>query len=172
MHLAAAVGTPVVAVFGPSDPRRYAPLVARRRIVRIDTAVRARATGSACRRSAAAATCPTAWRGCRASAVYEAARSAVGRAGTSRGGQAVSWLETPLVLRSSRRDQARHARASSSTPSDRDARAERGDRVDQGRAAPARRRRDVPRPLHAIAAIRCGGSPSSSCTRRTRSRAG
>ena len=35
MHLAAAVGTPVVAVFGPSDPRRYAPLVARRRVVQI-----------------------------------------------------------------------------------------------------------------------------------------
>ncbi len=26
MHLAAAVGTPVAAIFGPSDPRRYAPL--------------------------------------------------------------------------------------------------------------------------------------------------
>lgn len=36
MHLAAAVGTPVVAVFGPSDPRRYAPLAAARRIVRMD----------------------------------------------------------------------------------------------------------------------------------------
>ena len=35
MHLAAAVGTPVVAVFGPSDPRRYAPLVARRRVLQI-----------------------------------------------------------------------------------------------------------------------------------------
>ena len=35
MHLAAAVGTPVVAVFGPSDPRRYAPLVSRRRIVEV-----------------------------------------------------------------------------------------------------------------------------------------
>lgn len=36
MHVAAAVGTPVVAVFGPSDPRRYAPAGARNRIVRID----------------------------------------------------------------------------------------------------------------------------------------
>jgi ADP-heptose:LPS heptosyltransferase len=36
MHLAAAVGTPVVAVFGPSDPVRYAPRDARHRIVRID----------------------------------------------------------------------------------------------------------------------------------------
>lgn len=36
MHLAAAVGTPVVAVFGPSKPWRYAPLVAEHRIVRID----------------------------------------------------------------------------------------------------------------------------------------
>ncbi len=36
MHLAAAMGTPIVAVFGVSDPRRYAPLVPRRRIVRID----------------------------------------------------------------------------------------------------------------------------------------
>ncbi len=36
MHLAAAMGTPVVGVFGLSDPARYAPLVPRRRIVRID----------------------------------------------------------------------------------------------------------------------------------------
>jgi lipopolysaccharide heptosyltransferase II len=36
MHLAACVGTPIVAVFGPSDPRRYAPLGARDRVVRID----------------------------------------------------------------------------------------------------------------------------------------
>lgn len=36
MHLAAAMGTPVVAVFGVSDPRRYAPLVPLRRIVRLD----------------------------------------------------------------------------------------------------------------------------------------
>jgi heptosyltransferase-1 len=35
MHMAAAVGTPVAAVFGPSSPARYAPLVASR-IVRID----------------------------------------------------------------------------------------------------------------------------------------
>ena len=36
MHLAAAVGTPVVAVFGPSMPWRYAPLVEAHRIVRVD----------------------------------------------------------------------------------------------------------------------------------------
>jgi lipopolysaccharide heptosyltransferase II len=36
MHLAAAVGTPVVAVFGPSDPARYAPLARDARIVRVD----------------------------------------------------------------------------------------------------------------------------------------
>jgi ADP-heptose:LPS heptosyltransferase len=36
MHLAAAVGTPVLAVFGPSMPWRYAPLVADHRIVRVD----------------------------------------------------------------------------------------------------------------------------------------
>jgi len=36
MHLAAAMGTPVVGVFGISDPARYAPLVAHRRVVRID----------------------------------------------------------------------------------------------------------------------------------------
>ena len=38
MHLAAAVGTPVLAIFGPSLPTRYAPLAARSRIVRIDIA--------------------------------------------------------------------------------------------------------------------------------------
>jgi lipopolysaccharide heptosyltransferase II len=36
MHVAAAVGTPVVAVFGPSDPARYAPLTPTGRIVRVD----------------------------------------------------------------------------------------------------------------------------------------
>lgn len=36
MHLAHAVGTPVVGIFGPSDPVRYAPRGARDRIVRID----------------------------------------------------------------------------------------------------------------------------------------
>lgn len=36
MHLAAAVGTPVLAIFGPSLPSRYAPLSTRSRIVRID----------------------------------------------------------------------------------------------------------------------------------------
>lgn len=34
MHLAAAVGTPVVAVFGPSDPARYAPVASA--VVRVD----------------------------------------------------------------------------------------------------------------------------------------
>jgi heptosyltransferase-1 len=38
MHLAAAVGTPVVAIFGPSDPRRYAPPGARVAVVRVDLA--------------------------------------------------------------------------------------------------------------------------------------
>jgi ADP-heptose:LPS heptosyltransferase len=36
MHLAAAVGTPVVAIFGPSAPARYAPTGPLDRIVRID----------------------------------------------------------------------------------------------------------------------------------------
>jgi ADP-heptose:LPS heptosyltransferase len=36
MHLAAAVGTPVVGVFGPSNPARYAPRTAAHRVVRID----------------------------------------------------------------------------------------------------------------------------------------
>lgn len=36
MHLAAAVGTPIVAIFGPSDPARYAPRSTRHRVVRID----------------------------------------------------------------------------------------------------------------------------------------
>ena len=36
MHLAAAVGTPIVAVFGPSDPIRYAPRGPHDRIVRVD----------------------------------------------------------------------------------------------------------------------------------------
>jgi ADP-heptose:LPS heptosyltransferase len=36
MHLAAAVGTPVLAIFGPSLPTRYAPLSPRSKIVRID----------------------------------------------------------------------------------------------------------------------------------------
>jgi ADP-heptose:LPS heptosyltransferase len=36
MHLAAAVGTPVVAVFGPSDPARYAPRGSLDRVIRVD----------------------------------------------------------------------------------------------------------------------------------------
>jgi ADP-heptose:LPS heptosyltransferase len=36
MHLAHAVGTPIVAIFGPSDPRRYAPRDVHDQIVRID----------------------------------------------------------------------------------------------------------------------------------------
>ena len=36
MHLAAAMGTPIVALFGPSDPRRYGPLTRDARIVRAD----------------------------------------------------------------------------------------------------------------------------------------
>jgi ADP-heptose:LPS heptosyltransferase len=36
MHLASAVGTPVVAIFGPSDPARYAPTGPRDRVVRVD----------------------------------------------------------------------------------------------------------------------------------------
>ncbi len=36
MHLAWAVGTPIVAVFGPSDPARYAPRGPHDRVVRID----------------------------------------------------------------------------------------------------------------------------------------
>ena len=36
MHLANAVGTPIVAVFGPSDPKRYAPRGVRDTVVRID----------------------------------------------------------------------------------------------------------------------------------------
>jgi ADP-heptose:LPS heptosyltransferase len=36
MHLAHALGTPIVAVFGPSDPARYAPRGLRDRIVRVD----------------------------------------------------------------------------------------------------------------------------------------
>jgi lipopolysaccharide heptosyltransferase II len=36
MHLAAAVGAPLVAVFGPSSPERYGPLAQHARVVRID----------------------------------------------------------------------------------------------------------------------------------------
>ena len=36
MHLAAAVGTPVLAIFGPTDPRRYAPLHTRSTVAHAD----------------------------------------------------------------------------------------------------------------------------------------
>jgi ADP-heptose:LPS heptosyltransferase len=36
MHLAAAVGTPIVALFGPSDPRRYGPIAERHTVIRVD----------------------------------------------------------------------------------------------------------------------------------------
>ena len=36
MHIAQAVGTPTVSIFGPSDPARYAPSGERHRVIRID----------------------------------------------------------------------------------------------------------------------------------------
>ena len=36
MHLAASIGTPVVSIFGPSNPVRYAPLTSQRQIVHAD----------------------------------------------------------------------------------------------------------------------------------------
>jgi ADP-heptose:LPS heptosyltransferase len=36
MHLAATMRTPVVALFGPSDPKRYGPRAAIERIIRVD----------------------------------------------------------------------------------------------------------------------------------------
>lgn len=36
MHLAAAVGTPLAALFGPSDPRRYGPVGSNHRVLRVD----------------------------------------------------------------------------------------------------------------------------------------
>jgi lipopolysaccharide heptosyltransferase II len=36
MHLASAVRTPVVALFGPADPRRYGPTSPRQRVLRVD----------------------------------------------------------------------------------------------------------------------------------------
>lgn len=35
MHLAASVGTPVIALFGPSDPRRYGPLATHQQVLRV-----------------------------------------------------------------------------------------------------------------------------------------
>lgn len=35
MHLAASVGTPVIALFGPSDPRRYGPLATHQHVLRV-----------------------------------------------------------------------------------------------------------------------------------------
>lgn len=35
MHLAASVGTPVIALFGPSDPRRYGPLAIHQQVMRV-----------------------------------------------------------------------------------------------------------------------------------------
>jgi len=36
MHLAAAVGTPLVALFGPADPRRYGPIGSEAHVLRVD----------------------------------------------------------------------------------------------------------------------------------------
>jgi len=36
MHVASAVGTPIVALFGPADPRRYGPRSPSQRIIRVD----------------------------------------------------------------------------------------------------------------------------------------
>jgi ADP-heptose:LPS heptosyltransferase len=36
MHVASAVGTPLVALFGPADPRRYGPRGPHHRVLRVD----------------------------------------------------------------------------------------------------------------------------------------
>ena len=36
MHVASAVGAPIVALFGPADPRRYGPRSSAQRIIRVD----------------------------------------------------------------------------------------------------------------------------------------
>jgi lipopolysaccharide heptosyltransferase II len=85
MHLASAVGTPVVAIFGPSDPARYAPLGSPARIVRIDLAC------SPCNRirrppERCVGHTPDCLRGVEAAAVFDAAAALLdegGRAGAA-----------------------------------------------------------------------------------------
>ena len=61
MHLARRVDTPLVALFGPSDPARYGPRRRAAAVLRVSICPAVRAARCGCRRSAAAATCRTAW---------------------------------------------------------------------------------------------------------------
>jgi ADP-heptose:LPS heptosyltransferase len=78
MHLADAVATPVVAVFGLSDPRRYGPITPGSRVVRIDLACspcnRVRQPPLRC-----VGHTPDCLESIAAAHVYEAAREALGR---------------------------------------------------------------------------------------------
>lgn len=99
MHLAAALGTPVAAVFGPSDPRRWGPLSPAARAVRIDLPC------SPCNRiRRPPKRCVPHVPDCLASVgverVYEAAMAVMGREAS-----AASRLETPFKAAVSGRDE-------------------------------------------------------------------
>lgn len=89
MHLAHAVGTPVVAVFGPSDPARYAPRGPLDQIVRIDLPC---APCNRIRRPPARCLghTPDCLAGIGADRVLEAARTVLGAARTPAGGDLAS----------------------------------------------------------------------------------
>ena len=61
MHLAAAMGTPLVALFGPADPRRYGPRGSEHRVLRVDLPCSPCGQVAPAARCAVAATCPIAW---------------------------------------------------------------------------------------------------------------
>ena len=73
MHLAAAVGTPVLAIFGPSLPTRYAPLSPRSQNRAHRHSLQPVQPACASRRHAVSATCPTASRASTSADVLRAA---------------------------------------------------------------------------------------------------
>ena len=162
MHLANAVGTPIVAVFGPSDPARYAPRGPRDRVVRDRSAVQPvqphpAAAGALRRAHADCLARHRAWtqvlRGDRRDARWTRARP-VG---------AAAMIAPRRRARRAARDASTSTRIS--TRRARGARARR--RLRRGSRRCATRRSTACRCAAAspTAATRCGGSPSSTCTR-------
>ena len=183
MHLAAAVGTPIVAVFGPSDPARYAPRGGRapRRAHRspVQPVQSHPAAAGALRRPHARL--PDGHRrrcGVRAATTP---RSKLDSDGTWRPGTCVERMarshdRTSRESRASRDTVDRRPCDGSATGRPATISTRRSERAHDDAYAwikalrhLARRRRAVSRPVHLSAATRCGGSPSCTCTSSRRS---
>ena len=116
MHLAAAVGTPVVAIFGPSDPARYATVRAATIASSASICPAAPAIASAARRHDASATRRTASSHVSADAVSTRLRSRSSTAAAARcAGADPAMNDVVIAVRSACRPRARSVSPTTST---------------------------------------------------------